>query len=244
MLRILLWRLGFEFWDWVAVLVSWVPFLARFSVLGAERIYFAFGANLSPAVLRQRQIVPGYQEDFLLRDHELLFNQPGPYEGFGFASVHSRPGKMVFGRLLRLRAIDEKRMDYFEVVPFLKRHRKVTATQDGHTFFFYQATFPKAGLRPTEEYLGKIMQAAEQSPIIPTAVLAELQAVEPLPMASLQLATRNNFLIHDYERGPAWMHRWWQRYDILCRRLLMWCYQLNGARRFIRLPPETDAIVK
>lgn len=238
MLRILLWRLGFEFWDLVAVVVSRWPALEKFNPV---RTYFAFGANLSPAVLLRRQITPLHQEDFLLQDHELLFNQPGPYEGFGFASVHARPGQLVFGRLLQMRALDEKRMDYFEVVPFLHRHRKITLTQAGQTFFFYQARYPKEGLRPTEEYLGKIMQAAEKSDLIPPDLLASLQAIQPLE--TLEPATRNNFLVNNYQQGPPWMHSWWQRYDIWCRRFMMYCYEIQGLRRFIRVAePEIPTI--
>lgn len=229
MLRILLWRASFEFWHLVAFLISRLPILQRFN---REVTYFAFGANLSSAVLQNRQIRPLAQQDYLLEDHELRFNQPGPYKGFGFASVHAAPGKKVFGRLIRMTRVDEMRMDYFELVPVLRRHRKITLTRDGKTFFFYQATRPLEGLRPTEEYLGKIMQAVEQSEIIPPDLLAELKAVRPLD--KLEPPEGRNFLV-EIARWPPLLRPLGLKYDVWCRLFMMSIYQRRLFQRWIRV---------
>lgn len=55
MLRLLLWRLGFEFWNLVAAIIS-VDKWGLFSRLNPPINYFAFGANLDPAVLARRRM--------------------------------------------------------------------------------------------------------------------------------------------------------------------------------------------
>lgn len=228
MFRILLWCIGGEYWHFIALLLQWFPALQRFN---PTVVYFAFGANLAPGVLQNRHIQPIRQRDFILNDHELLFNQPGPYKGFGFASVHAASGKQVFGRLILMRRVDEIRMDYFELVPFLKRHRKITHTQDGETFFFYQATQPLDGLRPTAEYLDKIMQAVEKSTLIPEPLRQEMRRIQPLE--TLQPTTDRTFLIQLNKNWPSWLQALATWYDVACRRFMMRLYRLQLCQRLL-----------
>ena len=231
MLRLILWWLGLTFWDGVA-LVMQTP-AGRLLARWAEPVVnFAFGANLDPAVLARRHVQPLAQQDFLLRDHALRFNQAGPYRGFGFASVQHAPGELTFGRLLTLRRVDAIRMNYFELVPFLHKHRTVTASQDGHGFFFYQATWPREKLIPTEEYLGKILQAAEQSTVLPANHLARLRATPSL--ADLEPPDALHFLIRDYDAPPASLAGLRRRYDLACVRLFQWLYAHAPLRQFLR----------
>lgn len=231
--KLLLWRLGLELWNLLALLYPLLPQRGPLGAagrwLGAPVVNFAFGANLDPAVLRRRSVRPLQQEDFLLRNHVLRFNQAGPFKGFGFASVEAAPqgknGARVFGRLLTLRRVDAVRMDYFELVPLLHKHRKVIAEQDGQRFFFYQATWPIDHLRPTREYLNRILQAAEQSPLLAAEELTRLQAIEALEV--LEPPDAFNFLVRDHKAPPRVLAPLRRRYDSMAVRLFQF---LNGLR--------------
>jgi hypothetical protein len=229
--------LGLEFWNFLAFLLQYPPFkrLRRFDrPVG----YFAFGANLDPKVLARRGMRVLGEKELLLRDHVLLFNQAGPFEDFGFASVEAAPGRMVYGKVLTIGRVDAIRMDFYEVLPFIRRHRRVWVEQDGARVFFYQATHPKAGQIPSREYLDKILYSAERSRIIPPALLEELRAT---PTLEVLIPRRSpHFLIDDYGTGPDWLVAWRKRYDMQGVRLFRFLYGLTFFTRWIRpeLPPE------
>ncbi|MEM7127894.1 MAG: hypothetical protein AAF702_16290 [Chloroflexota bacterium] len=232
MLRLLLWRLGYEFWNLVAAILSYDTrgLLSRFN---PPVNYFAFGANLDPAVLYRRRMRVLGQEEFLLRDHQMRFTQQGPFKGGGFASVEKSPGKVAYGRLLRLSRVDAIRMDYSELLPIFNRHRRITLTQDGKTFFFYQATFPVEGLIPTEEYKGKILQAAEKSELIPPSLLAELRNTPALE--KLDLAEGISLFIDDYTAWPHFLHDPLRHYERWCFALFRRTIGLTLVSRLIRM---------
>lgn len=223
MLRFLAWRLGFEFWNLVALIISIAP-KGLFDRWNPTINYFAFGANLDPAVLYRRRMNVLAQEEFLVRDYEMLFTQQGPFRGGGFASLEHAPGKVAYGRLLTLRRVDAIRMDFSELLPVFKRHRRVTLTQDGHTFYFYQATNSVYGLIPTEEYKGKIMQAAEKSTLIPDDLLTELRNTPVLE--TLEPTTGLTLFIDDLDSWPAILHPLIHTYDRCClfifRKTIRW----------------------
>lgn len=234
MIRLLFWRLGLEFWNLVAALLSRDAFalLRRFD---PPTLYFAFGANLDPAVLYRRRMRVLAQEEFLVRDYELRFTQQGPFKGGGFASLEYAPGKAAYGRLLTLTRVDTIRMDFSELLPVFHRHRRITLTQDGKTFYFYQASDPVEGLIPTAEYKAKIMQAAEQSPLIPPEVLMQLRRTPTLD--TLEPVEGLNFFIKNYS---AWPRSW----EGIRRRYEQWCFALfrrmigwSLLDRYIQLEP-------
>lgn len=229
MLRIIIWRLGFDFWNLIAALLSGEFFRLLFLILRSplNRLlypgyYFAFGANLDPIVLlERRRMRPLAQEECLLRNHTIRFNQQGPFEGMGFASVHAQEGEMVYGHLIKLTWLDALRMDFSELTSILDRHRRVYVTQDGKRFYFYQATDPRVGLLPSEEYLQKILQAAEQSTLIPRSVLEKLLSTPTLK--ELKPARNINFIIRDYSVAPRSLEgvrRWYDRSLKLLRSLI------------------------
>jgi hypothetical protein len=237
MWRVALWRLGLEWWNFVAWLMQIAPFV-RFERWNRPVDYFAFGANLDPQVLTRRRMRVRSETEILLRDHALHFNQPGPLEGFGFASVEAAPGCLAYGKLLTLSRIDAIRMDYYEVLPHLRRHRRVWAEQDGRRFFFYQATYSQDGLLPTREYLDKILYSAERSAVIPDDLLSELRNTPTL----IDLHPRGvpNFLLDDYGSGPPWLVDLRRRYDVRGTLLFIRLYGITLFSRWIRpqLPPE------
>jgi hypothetical protein len=154
MFRYLLWRLRFEACN-----------LKRLFGHGKERVhYLAFGANLSDAVMKQRRITPLAARPFTLRDHGLRFDHPAPWANCGYASAEPAPGEAVHGFLYTLSGRDAERMDFYEVVPVLKRYRRTVVQQDGVELFFYQTNRSTPNLKPTEEYLGYIVAGLDRHP--------------------------------------------------------------------------------
>jgi len=154
MIRCIIWRLLFEACN-----------LTRLFGHGSEQVqYLAFGANLSDTVLKQRRITPFAVEHFTLRDYGLRFNHPSRWVGCGFASAEQAPGESLHGFLYTLSARDAARMDFYEVVPVLKRYRRTFVEQDGVTLFFYQTNLPTPYLKPSTEYLGYIIEGLELHP--------------------------------------------------------------------------------
>ena len=154
MIRYLVWRLLFEACN-----------ITRLFGHGPDRVqYLAFGANLSDEILKQRRIRPFTTEPFTLRDHALRFDHPAPWEGCGYASAEPAPGESLHGFLYALSGRDAARMDFYEVVPILKRYRRTYVEQDGRRLFFYQTNRSTPDLKPTDEYLGFITDGLESHP--------------------------------------------------------------------------------
>ena len=154
MIRYLVWRLLFEACN-----------ITRLFGHGPDRVqYLAFGANLSDEIMRQRRISPFAVEPFTLRDHALRFDHPAPWEGCAYASAEPAPGESLHGFLYALSGRDAARMDFYEVVPILKRYRRTYVEQDGQRLFFYQTNRPTPDLRPTDEYLGFITEGLGSHP--------------------------------------------------------------------------------
>ncbi len=55
-------------------------------------------------------------------------------------------------------------MDFYEVVPILKRYRRTYVEQDGQRLYFYQTNRSTPDLRPTDEYLEFITEGLESHP--------------------------------------------------------------------------------
>lgn len=154
MIRYLVWRLLFEACN-----------IIRLFGHGSDRVqYLAFGANLSDEIMRQRRIKPFAVEQFTLRDYALRFDHPAPWEGCAYASAEPAAGESLHGFLFALSGRDAARMDFYEAVPILNRYRRTYVEQDGQRLYFYQTNRSTPDLRPTEEYLGYIIEALESHP--------------------------------------------------------------------------------
>ncbi len=154
MIRYLIWRLLFEACN-----------IARLFGHGRQQVqYLAFGANLSDTVLKERRITPFAVKHFTLRDYGLRFDHPSPWVGCSFASAEHAPGESLHGFLYTLSGRDAARMDFYEVVPVLKRYRRTFVEQDGVRLFFYQTNRPTPNLRPSAKYLGYIVEGLESHP--------------------------------------------------------------------------------
>ncbi len=175
MLRCLLWRLLFELAN-----------LRRLFGRGRGTVdYLAFGANLSDMIMRERCIEPLASERFTLRDHGLRFDHPAAYRGCAYASAEYAAGENVYGYLYTLSERDAARMDFYEVVPVIRRYRRTWVEQDGRRLYFYQSNRSTPGLSPTEEYLGYIVDGLRQHPDVEPEYLQRLAATptaEPGPI--------------------------------------------------------------
>ncbi len=188
--RLMFWRLGFELKN-----------IERIYHSNKETInYFAFGANLDPAVLLRRKIKPLSEKPFKLENFELQFTHPGAFEGMGFASIESAAGKTVYGKLYELSTLDAKRMDYYELVPVLNRYRRVLTTQQGQDFYFYQSCDPRSGLKPTKNYWNMIINGFEKASDIPPEFIEGLASTATLD--KMIPAKDLNFLVNNIERWP------------------------------------------
>jgi hypothetical protein len=195
MIKIVLWRLGFEVANLRRTFERQPP--------SETEIYFAFGGNLNSEVLKVRKIFPLKEQFIVLKNFVMSFSQPGPWQGMGFASIEAVPGEMVYGKLYTISRLDGLRMDYYEAVPFLGRYERVYHTQDGVRFFFYVSRFPTRGLKPSRIYLDTIVGGL--APHVPEDYLLKLKATEALDV--LVPVTDHSF----FYSAPAWMPKWIRR---------------------------------
>ena len=154
MLRFLAWRLRFE-----------VCNCRRLLGRGRGQVqYLAFGANLSPEIMRERRIEPLAARYFTLRDHGLRFDHPAAWSGCGYASAEPAAGESLHGILYTLSERDAARMDFYEMVPVVDRYRRSWVEQEGERLYFYRTNRSTPGLRPTAEYLGFIVDGLAEHP--------------------------------------------------------------------------------
>lgn len=216
--RYLVWRILFE-----------VCNLRRLFGHGSQRVqYLAFGANLSDDILRERKITPFAMRPFTLRDFGLRFDHPAPWVGCGYASAEPAPGENLYGYLYTLSGRDAARMDFYEVVPVVRRYRRTWVEQDGEILYFYQTNRSTADLKPTEQYLGYIVEGLRIHPEVDTVALAEISAVgtgEPGKLVS-------SYLWEQPQDRPRWRRRLVDSYQRLA--LVMF---LHGIYRFSLTAP-------
>lgn len=209
MLRVLLWKIGFE---WAQLRRILWPRLER------KVYYFAFGANLSPKVLEQRCIRVYEAFDFVLEDAALRFSLAGFYRNHGYASADAASGESVYGRMYLMLESDAIRMDYFEGVPFLEVHEKVFGQHNGQSFFYYRAIRAQEGLKPTREYLDYLLDAYREHPEVPQAYLEQMAQTQVLEEFLVQDST-GDFVRH-IERWPSWLHPALVFYEGVCLRVV------------------------
>lgn len=220
MLRIILWKAGFE----------WAH-LKRILWPRADRkiYYFAFGANLSPEVLEQRRIQVYEAFDYVLDDTGLRFNLAGFYRDHGYASADIAEGESVYGRMYLILECDALRMDYFEGLPFLDVHERIGGKIDGSDFFFYRGVRSQEGLKPTREYLDYLVTAYREMNVVPQEYIDTLAAVEVLDQFLPQ--NQAGEFVRNIERWPVLLHPLLLGYERAClylveflwnRSLLQW----------------------
>lgn len=223
MLRIILWKSGFE----------WAH-LRRFLWPCQQRkiYYFAFGANLSQDVLRQRCIRVYEAFDYVLEDAGLRFSQGGFYKDHGYASADAVVGEKVYGKMYLILQRDAVRMDYFEGVPFLRAHKKVFGKVNGSSFFYYRTTETQQGLKPTREYLDYLLNAYRDMQVVPQEYIETMAATEVLDQFLPQDQTGE--YVRDIDRWPGWLHPALRYYEVTCLSLVEWLWNRSLVQWMIK----------
>jgi len=209
LLRIILWKTGFE---WAHLVRFLCPAINR------KIYYFAFGANLSPEVLTLRRIKVYESFDYVLNNAELRFSLAGFYKDHGYASADAAQGEAVFGKMYLILERDAVRMDYFEGVPFLCVHEKVFGRINSSDFFFYRGIKALTGLKPTREYLDYLITAYRGMPGVPYDYIESLAATEVLE--ELQPHDQTGEYVRDINRWPSLLHPPLVFYERCCHRLV------------------------
>ena len=223
MLRYIAWRLLFEICN-----------IRRCFGHGSGRVrYFAFGANLSSTVMRERRIEPFSAEYFTLEGHALNFDHPSPWRGCGYASAAPLAGGAVQGVLYTLSERDAARMDFYEVVPVLGRYRRTWVEQGGERLYYYQTMRPTAGLKPTSEYLGYILDGLASHPGVDAPGLKRIAVIETGRPGEFVVDYRGELPAY----GPHWMYRLHSAYRKLEMRIFLnLVYRLSLTEHLIRRP--------
>ncbi len=190
--------------------------------------YFAFGANLSPNILRLRRISVYETFDYVLEDCALNFSQRGFYKDHGFASADASVGGRVYGKMYLIRQSDAKRMDYFEGVPFLKAHAKIVQQVQGKPFYFYRSRTPLNDLKPTQQYLNYLTHAYRNMDIVPSQYTDALLATKVLK--TLEPQDQTGVFVRHLSRWPKALHPLLKLYEKHCHRLveILWNRSLLG----------------
>jgi gamma-glutamylcyclotransferase (GGCT)/AIG2-like uncharacterized protein YtfP len=223
LLRIILWKTGFE-WAHLKRILS--PATRR------KIYYFAFGANLSPEILKLRRIRVYEAFNYVLGDACLRFSLAGFYRDHGYASADAAEGESVFGKMYLILERDAERMDYFEGVPFLRVHEKVFGEVYGSDFFFYRAIKAQQGLKPTQEYLDYLTTAYREMPEVPEAYVESLAATEVLDQ--LLPPDQTGEFVKNIDRWPSFLHSTLIIYEGLCQRTVEFLWNRSLLHWMIR----------
>ncbi len=224
MLRIILWKIGFE-WSHLKRILS--PQSER------KICYFAFGANLSPEVLQLRRMKVFDVFDFVLEGAVLNFSQSGFYKDHGYASADAAVGEVVYGKIYLILERDAERMDYFEGVPFLEVHEKVYRETQGRQFYYYRAIETIEGLSPTQEYLDYICTAYSEMECVPAAYLDKIKSTRVLER--FEMMDETGFFVEDINRWPKFLHPLLVCYERFCHRLVQAIWNPSLVQWMIRL---------
>jgi 2-hydroxychromene-2-carboxylate isomerase len=133
--------------------------------------YFAYGSNMSRGTfVERRRMRPLATRWGWLDGYRLCFDLPiGPGER-GCASVTAAPGSRVAGVLYRIEHADAERLDRTELG---YRRIPVEVAADGGeriAAFTYQSAVPTIGRRPSQRYLGLLLEGARTNGLPPEYV--------------------------------------------------------------------------
>jgi hypothetical protein len=143
--------------------------------------YFAFGANMEPAVLEKKGIYPRSSVAVMLPDKRLSISSPCEFIGKGFASLDDERGEAVYGVVHDVSWLEGLILDILEWTPF-NFHRRVNGvgrTVDGERnieVFYYVACSPTAGLKTSAGYREMLVRAARKYEL-PQRYIAHLEAL-------------------------------------------------------------------
>jgi gamma-glutamylcyclotransferase (GGCT)/AIG2-like uncharacterized protein YtfP len=165
--------------------------------------YFAFGANVHPATLARRGVVPIDARPARLDGHRLVFDQPGlRWLEPAFASVRPDPRDHVWGVLYRLSSQALARLRAFEGSGYDEISVQVEA--DGAALaaraFVTRGAHPESV--PSRRYLRLIREGAAHHGL-PPEWLARLDAHPRFYLPMLHEAWAASFVVVD--RAHRWL---------------------------------------
>jgi hypothetical protein len=223
LLRIFLWKIGFEWTQLKRVLWPRAE---------EKAYYFAFGANLSVDVLERRKIKVFEDFDYILENAALRFSQSGFYKNHGYASADPIEGEVTYGKMYLILKSDAARMDYFEGLPFIAVHDKVFQKVNGLEFFYYRANNPREGLKPTKEYLNYLINAYESMPDVPKPYIETLASTKVLDKLLPQDQTGK--YVSNISAWPRLLHPMLTGYERACLWLVNFLWNRSVFQRLIR----------
>ncbi|MBI3534382.1 MAG: gamma-glutamylcyclotransferase [Deltaproteobacteria bacterium] len=224
MLRMFAWRICFELLNLKKLLIE----------DKTQVFYFAYGANLDKEVLKDRKISPLEEKEFVAENFELQFSHPGPYEGMGFASLIKKPGAKTYGKLYRLTQTDLKRLDYYELVPFLGRYKREEVRQNGLVFYIFTSGHPAQNLKPTKSYKDSILNGLKTIQGAPDSYIRHIESIEVLETCIP--AKTLNFIFNSSKCNKPMVKILFQKLDQICVRLFInHIIDRSLTERFIRV---------
>ena len=125
--------------------------------------------------------------------------------------THMVDEKYVYGKILTLTRTDCQRMDFYELVPLLKRYRRLYLSQNGENFFTYQSVSPKQGLLPSKAYLGMIIDGLKAGGFTPQEYIKEIALTNCL--AEMTITSNLNFLVKYDDSNKSIASRILRTYD-------------------------------
>ena len=207
MFTLVLWRLTFET----------LNFLKLLGFHGPKTRYFAFGANMDPAVMKRRAMTVLAARPAVAHGYTLKFNHEVPFVGVGMASIEPSPGDNMRGMVYTLNKIDEWIMDCYESHRFLNRYRKVWLEIGGDKCFCYRTNRAREELKPSRIYLTKIVTGYRTYFPEEQALIARLESLESLP--EMKPASPPRMLILNYDRFGKACRPLLVQYDSYCVKL-------------------------
>jgi gamma-glutamylcyclotransferase (GGCT)/AIG2-like uncharacterized protein YtfP len=149
-------------------------------------LYFAYGSNMCGDHLRERLAREGHallgRRRATLRDHRLVFNKQSSLQAHvGYGNIEPAPGHVVEGTINEMSEAALELLDRIELVPHHYTRRTVTVHDwrrgtdvDAHGYFGNPRMIV-AALRPTREYVERLMMARD---LLPSDYIGGLARVE------------------------------------------------------------------
>lgn len=182
---------------------------------GTKELYFAFGGNLDPEVLKRRNISPLSKREHVLSGYELKFNHEIPFRDAGMASIEPSEGKKVYGVIYEIYKIDLLRLDCMEAFFVFQRYiRESMDLFENRKVYCYRTNRPKNGLKPTENYLNKIVRGYKLIQNVPHAYIEDLKKTSTVERFFEK--DPPYFLIKNYASMGPLLASIFKRYDKFC----------------------------
>lgn len=164
--------------------------------------YFAFGANVHPATLERRGIVPLSEQPARLEDHRLVFDQPGlPWLEPAFASVRPCPGSHVWGVAYELTSSALARLRGFEGAGYVEIGVELRVGAERVAARAFATRGSQSERLPSRRYLS-VIRAGARHHGLPEEWLAGLDAHPCFYVPGLHEAWGASFVLVDH------VHRW------------------------------------